>query len=55
MILGDATGVGGPDPVLEALIYGGEIGSVVLGGTGPGWLWEGEGGIFEFYEEMNMS
>ena len=47
--------MGAPDSLLETLRYGGDIGLVVLGGTGPLWLWERVGGSFTFSEEMNRS
>ena len=55
MILVRATGVVSTDPLLAASRYGGNIGTVVLGEEGTGWLWEGEGRIFELLEEMNRS
>ena len=46
MIIVDATGVGVPDPLFQALMYEVDMGVVLLEGTGPGCLWEKGGGIF---------
>ena len=45
--------MGDPDLLLSASRYGGAIGAVVLGGTGPLWLWEKGGERFKCSEEMN--
>ena len=46
---------GSPDPLLAASRYVGYIGAVVLGETGPLWLWERGVGIFKFSEKTNRS
>ena len=52
MILLEATGMGVPDPLFQALMYEVDMGVVLLEGTGPGCLWEKEEGDFNYQSRI---